>query len=225
MRIIQGCEEFHIEGCTAVSIGKFDGVHIGHQKLLKEILQKKEEGLLSCVFTFDPPPDVFFGKRQAKELSTREEKRILFEKLGVDILIEFPLNENTASMMPEDFVRDILTKQMHAKFVAAGTDLSFGRYGKGNSELLCCMQKECGFEVDIIDKVLFEGREVSSTFVREAVQKGDMELAEQLLGEAYPVFGEVISETDWAEPSACLRLIRCLRKTNCCHHLACIFQQ
>lgn len=192
MRIIHDCSEFHIEKRTAVAIGKFDGIHIGHQKLLTKILEKKKEGFLACVFTFDPPPDVLFGKRTQKELTTREEKRILFEKIGVDILIEFPLNKETAATLPEDFVKRILGEQMNTGFIAAGTDLSFGKNGAGNSDLLIKMQDECGFEVEIIDKVCKCGREISSTYVREAVAVGNMELAEELLGEPFTVYGEVL---------------------------------
>lgn len=192
MKIIQSKTEFYIEQPTAAAIGKFDGIHIGHQKLLSRILQKKQEGLLACVFTFDPPPDVFFGFRTEKELTTKEEKRLLFEKMGVDILIEFPLTAETAAMEPEMFVRQILAEQMHVRYVAAGTDLSFGKRGEGNSALLYQMQEECGFQTEIIDKVLWENREVSSTFVREAVARGNMELAEELLGEPYTVCGEIV---------------------------------
>ena len=175
-----------------MAIGKFDGIHIGHQKLLARILEKKQEGFMACVFTFDPPPDVLFGKRTQKELTTREEKRILFEKMGVDILIEFPLDKETAATLPEDFVKGILVEQMNTGFIAAGTDLSFGKNGAGNSELLIKMQAECGFEVEIIDKVCKDGREISSTYVREAVADGNMELAEELLGEPFTVYGEVL---------------------------------
>lgn len=192
MKIIELQEEFHIDERTAVSIGKFDGVHIGHEKLLKEILKKKEDGFLACVFTFDPPPDIFFGMREEKELSTKEEKRLLFERLGIDLLVEFPLNEKTAAMMPKEFIQKVLRDQLNAGFIAAGTDLSFGKFGKGNSQLLCNMKAECGYEVEIIDKVLWNGREVSSTFVRESVEQGNMVLAETLLGDAYPIFGEII---------------------------------
>ena len=192
MEIIQGCSKLHMTVPTAVAIGKFDGVHVGHRKLITRILQKKKEGLAACIFTFDPPPDVFFGKRPGKELTTREEKRMLFRKLGVDYLIEFPLQEDTAAIPPEDFVKSILAEQLHAGFVAAGTDLSFGKNGAGNRELLCNMQKECGFDVEIIEKVCNKGREVSSTYVREAVTAGNMELAEELLGEPFTVFGEVV---------------------------------
>ena len=192
MRIILDCSEFHIAERTAVAIGKFDGIHIGHQKLLARILEKKQDGFVACVFTFDPPPDVLFGKRTQKELTTREEKRMLFEKMGVDILIEFPLNKETAATLPEDFVKGILVEQMNTEFIAAGTDLAFGKNGAGNSELLIKMQAECGFEVEIIDKVCKDGREISSTYVREAVAEGNMELAEELLGEPFTVYGEVL---------------------------------
>lgn len=192
MRILKECTEFHIEEETAVAIGKFDGVHVGHRKLLSEILERKKEGLSACVFTFDPPPDVLFGKRLPMELTTREEKRILFERMGVDILIEFPLNLQTASIQPEQFVGEILSKQMKTRFIAAGNDLSFGRGGRGDSALLCRMQEECGFQVQIIEKICREGREVSSTYVREAVREGQMELARELLGSPYSVSGEIV---------------------------------
>lgn len=192
MRIIHDCNEFHIEERTAVAIGKFDGIHVGHQKLINKILEKKRDGLAACVFTFDPPPDVLFGKRLWKELTTREEKRILFEKMGVDILIEFPLNKDTAAMPPCDFIKDILANQMNTGFIAAGTDLSFGKNGEGGTGLLIEMQSEFGFEAEIIDKVLKDKRDISSTYVREAVEAGDMELAGELLSEPYAIYGEVL---------------------------------
>lgn len=192
MRIIEACTEFEIHEETAVAIGKFDGVHIGHQKLLQEILNKRKEGLFSCVFTFDPPPDAFFGKRQPVELTTREEKRRIFAKLGIDILIEFPLNKETAATTPEDFVKKILVEQMHTRFIAAGTDLSFGQGGRGNSVYLCAMQEIYGYKTKIIEKIRKNGREISSTYVREAVDQGKMELVRELLGEPYPVYGEIV---------------------------------
>lgn len=191
MQIIHDTTEFHIEEKTAVAIGKFDGIHRGHQKLLSCILKKKEEGMKAVVFTFHPSASVFFGQTVGGELTTREEKRSYFEKLGIDILIEFPLNIQTAATPPENFVREILVKKMNAGFIAAGNDLSFGCRGEGNSELLQHMSHALGFQIQIIDKVLCENREISSTYVREMVEQGDMQKVRELLGRYYSFEGQV----------------------------------
>ena len=161
MEIIAGTTDFYLEKDTAVAIGKFDGVHLGHRRLLEEILNKKKNGLAACVFTFDPTPAVLFGLSDGKELTTREEKRRLFERLGIDILIEFPLTKETAATEPERFVTEILAKQMNTRFVAAGEDLSFGKNGAGNAELLEKMAPQLGFCVRTIEKIEVDGIEVS----------------------------------------------------------------
>ncbi len=192
LKIIANTTDFFLEKETAVAIGKFDGLHRGHRKLLEEILVQKKEGLAACVFTFDPTPAVLFGYSDGKELTTREEKRRLFEKLGVDILIEFPLTKETAGIFPEKFVTDILVKRMKVKFIAAGTDLSFGSKGAGNAALLEKMSASLDFAVKTIDKVSLNGKEVSSTYVRKVVESGDMKLAGELLGMPYTVGGRVV---------------------------------
>lgn len=192
MRIITDTAHFSPERGTAVAIGKFDGIHVGHRRLLEEILKKKEEGLLSCVFTFDPAPAVLFGGSDGKELTTKEEKRVILEKMGIDILIEFPLTYESAAMPPEVFAREVLAKQLHARFIAAGTDLSFGAKGAGNGALLQRLGPELHFTIKIIDKVCVDGTQVSSTLVREYVESGDMVSAERLLGSPYVVSGEVV---------------------------------
>lgn len=192
MQIIQETTEFVIEGKSAVSIGKFDGIHLGHQKLLGNILEQREQGYKAVVFTFNPPPAMLFGNQDDRELMTREEKYRAFEKTGIDVLLEFPLTKETAAILPEDFVTDILVKKLHAKYIAAGTDVSFGAKGAGNYMLLQSLAKHLGYEVSIIDKVCFNGREVSSTYVREEVELGHMENAAELLGNPYGVSGEVV---------------------------------
>ncbi len=177
---------------TAAAIGKFDGIHIGHRRLLEEILSRKKDGLAACVFTFDPPPSRFFGSPDGRELTTREEKRLLFERMGVDILIEFPLDRVTAATPPVSFARDILAGQMNARFVAAGADLSFGAEGAGNAELLREMSTQLGFAFKTIDKVCLDGEEVSSTLVRAKVEQGEMGAVCKLLGMPYLVAGNVV---------------------------------
>lgn len=191
MEIITKTTDFYLREESAAAIGKFDGVHVGHRRLLEEILGQRKVGKKACVFTFDPPPSVFFGKTEEKELSTREEKRRLFAALGVDILIEFPLNRETAAMLPQTFVSEVLFGRMRAGFVAAGTDISFGAGGVGDAALLKRMAAESSVDVCIIEKVAVDGQEVSSTRVRKAVEEGDMQLTERLLGMPYPVIGTV----------------------------------
>lgn len=191
MEIISNTTEFYLEKETAVAIGKFDGIHIGHRRLLEEIMACKRKGMAACVFTFDPAPAVFFGQSDGRELTTKEEKRLLFERMNVDILIEFPLNAETAAIAPETFVTDLLAKQMNARLVAAGNDLSFGAGGRGNAELLRKMAPELGFQVRTIDKVCMDGQVVSSTLVRSRVESGELVQAEKMMGMPYMISGSV----------------------------------
>ncbi len=120
-----------------------------------------------------------------------EEKRAAFKKAGIDILIEFPLNKETAATEPERFVEEYLVGKLKAAFIAAGTDLSFGKKGAGDAALLKRMAESSGYRVELIEKVSVAGEEVSSTIVREAVEKGDMEKAQALLGVPYSINGIV----------------------------------
>lgn len=192
MRIISETIDFQVEQGTAVAIGKFDGVHMGHRKILAEILRQREDGLLAVVFTFAPSPEVFFGMSPSQELSTKEEKRKLFEELGIDILVEFPFNKETAAIRAEDFVTRILVDKLHTKFVAAGTDLSFGDHGRGNFALLDNLARQYGFETEMIDKVEREGKVISSTLIRKLIQKGEMEEAAACLGSPYSITGAIV---------------------------------
>jgi len=112
--------------------------------------------------------------------------------MGVDILIEYPLNEISASIEPEAFVKEVLKDKMNMSYLAAGYDLSFGHKGAGNAELLRKLAPELDFELKIIEKVCDEGREISSTFIREEVEKGAMSHVARLLGEPYMIIGQVV---------------------------------
>lgn len=191
MRIIHDTTEFQIERAAAVAIGKFDGLHRGHQKLLSHILGKKEKGLLSVVFTFHPSAAVFFGQSAGEELTTRQEKRKFFEKMGVDVLIEFPLNKETAATGPQEFVGRYLAGQMRTAYLAAGEDITFGYRGQGNRALLEKLSGVFGYEVKVIEKMREGSREISSTYVREEVEKGHMDMVKRLLGRYYSFEGTV----------------------------------
>jgi len=191
MEIICNTTEFQIEKQTAVAIGKFDGIHKGHRELLSHILRQKEQGLLAVVFTFHPSAAVFFGQSPGEEITTRQEKRKLFEEMGVDVLIEFPLNQETAATKPEEFVKRYLAGQMRTAYLAAGEDITFGRRGEGNRELLERLSEVFDYRLDIIEKMRDGSREISSTYVREEVEKGHMETVRRLLGRYYSFEGKV----------------------------------
>ncbi len=191
MEIIENTTEFHLNLPSAVALGKFDGVHLGHRKLLGQVLEQKKRGLQAVVFTFDTSAATFFGGDD-KELSTREEKRAAFSRLGIDVLIEFPLNRDTAATLPLDFLSRYLAGQMRTAYLCAGPDLSFGKGGAGNYALLAEYAQKFGYQVELIEKVRVKGEEVSSTRVREAVRAGRMQDAALMLGAPYSVSGRVV---------------------------------
>lgn len=191
MQIIEQTTEFVLPARSAVAIGKFDGIHLGHQKLIFQLLEQKRKGLLATIFTFDTSAAAFFGGEE-KELTTKSEKRAAFEEMGIDMLIEFPLNRETAATEPEEFVRRYLAEQMRAAYICAGPDLSFGKNGAGDYALLERYARQYGYHAELIEKIrLASGEEISSTAVRQAVRKGDMELVSGMLGKAYCVSGRV----------------------------------
>lgn len=191
--MIESTTTFQIEEPTAIAIGKFDGVHRGHGELLSNILKAKEQRLKAAIFTFDMSPEAFFKKIRYKELMTKEEKRAHFEQMGIDYLVEYPFNEESASIDPEQYVKDFLLHKMNGKLIVAGKDLSFGHKGAGDAALLQRLAEELSFEARIIGKICDEEREISSTYVREEVRKGNMEKVTRLLGKPYSISGVIRS--------------------------------
>ena len=191
MKIICNTLDFKINKDTAVAMGKFDGLHLGHREILDEVLEKKSMGLAACVLTFDPSPAVFFGLSDGKELTTKEEKRAMLEAMGVDILVEFPMTKESASMDPEQFIRQILVDSMNTKWIVAGKDVSFGKKGAGDEALLRSLSEELGYQVTTIDKLRIEDKEASSSYVRSLIEEGKMEEAHKFLGTPYKVAGTV----------------------------------
>ncbi len=192
MQIVKDINKLAVNRECAIAIGKFDGIHIGHQALLKKIIQKKEEGMEAVVFTFSPSPEEFFKGRILPAIDTIEEKRENFRKMGVDILIEYPLTKESASISPEDFMQEILYNCLHAGYVVSGKDLSFGNKGLGNAKMLTAFAQKHNFVYEMIDKICLDGMEVSSTAVRSSITDGNMELVLQMLGREYQIGGEVV---------------------------------
>ncbi len=184
MKIIKGTTEFQIQEETAISLGKFDGFHQGHQLLVDRVLQKKREGLKSLIFTFD------FGDRPV--LLLPEERRRMLGKRGVDYLLECPFVESISHMEAEKFVREILVRRLHVRYLTVGTDFRFGYQRRGDYRLLERLSAECGYQVEVVEKACYQGEEISSSRIRRELEQGHMELVNQLLGYAYSVTGEVL---------------------------------
>ena len=183
--------DFYIEEPTVVSLGKFDGIHRGHELLMECLFRQSRQGLKTVVFTFDVPPNRKVKGEEGKVLTTNTEKMRLFEKMGIDYLIECPFTPEVMYMEPEDFI-EMLVKKLHMKCLVAGTDFRFGHNRRGDYRLLSEKAGVYGYVSQIVDKVKEEGRDISSTFIREELAMGHIEKANGLLGYPYFIQGEVV---------------------------------
>ncbi len=183
MEYFHGTTQFTLSGPTAVTLGKFDGIHRGHQKLFNHILALKEQGLQSVCFALNAG--------DGAQLFTAKERLEAVEAFGFSCLIECPFVPEISGMSPEEFAREVLMKRLAAKVVAVGTDFRFGYQRAGDAYLLKSLGERCGFQTDILEKERYEGREISSTYVREALEDGQMELVRELLGRPFSVSGTV----------------------------------
>ena len=184
--------DFRFEN-TAVALGKFEGLHRGHQLLFDEIRKQKSNGLKSAVFTFDMPPrSALRGDRSYQQIYTKEERRILLEEMQLDILIEHPFTREFASQTPEEFIRDMLVHKAGAKVIVVGKDCRFGKKRSGDVDVLRALAPKYGYQLIVVDKLQMDHADVSSTRIRRHLEKGEMEEAEQLLGRPFTVVGEVV---------------------------------
>lgn len=189
---IENTTEFKTEADTAVTIGKFDGIHKGHAKILNEVLAHKTEGLLSAVFTFDTPPTSVFFKENQKVLTTNAEKRELFRTMGIDYLVEFPFYEKTAAISAEDFIEEFLVDSLHAKVIVVGSDCRFGHLGAGNAELLREYGERYGYQTIVVEKECYQGQEISSSRIRNELEHGSILDVNEMLLKPYTIYGEVV---------------------------------
>ena len=176
---------------TAVTLGKFDGIHIGHQRLLNCVKQFEEQGLETVVFSFLFPPSTLLSNTELSLIFTEEEKRIQLEEFGINTIISYPVTKETLKMEPEQFIRDILVKQLDAKVIVVGSDFHFGHNRSGDVHLLERFSSEYGYKLIIFEKVKFEDACVSSSRIRKELRAGNMQLVHQMMGQPYFVTGIV----------------------------------
>ncbi len=184
--------EFQIQN-SAVALGKFEGIHLGHQLLLNEIKKQKEKGLNSVVFTFDiPPKAVLHADMRYNQIYTKIERKRILEREGIDILVEHPFTKEFAALRPEEFIRNVLIREMDVKAVVVGSDFHFGKKRSGNVETLRAAAEAYGFQLIVINKVQQKSGDISSTRIRKLIEYGMMEEAAVLLGRNFSIYGEVI---------------------------------
>lgn len=175
---------------NVVALGMFDGVHVGHQALLSRCREAAiAKGLRAAVYTFSTHPQAIFSVAPGM-LSTPGEKAYLMQQAGMDAVIMPPFTREIASMQPVEFIQD-LRARIPFEHVVVGYNYTFSKNRSGDVELLTQLGREMGFEVDIVQPVQMEGEPISSTRVREALAKGDDQLAAKLLERFYSVAGRV----------------------------------
>ncbi len=196
MRIVEDVTSFEEElPALVLTIGSFDGVHLGHQRILQALIEDaRERQGLAAVMTLRPHPREFFAPRNAPNiLSDDLQKQALLEQMGVDILFYLPFTAEIAHMDRQDFLKEILLGRCCARKLIVGHDFAFGRGAEGNYEFLKEQTHRLNFEVREIPPLIIQGERVSSTLIREAILQGELDKTETFLGRRYAIAGEVIS--------------------------------
>lgn len=194
LKLFHSINDFQSTKKTILTLGTFDGVHIGHKKILERITQNTENGKYeSLVLTFFPHPRmVLQEKSEIKLLNTITEKSKLLEATGIENLVIHPFNESFSRLTAEEFVHSILVDQFHIQKIIIGHDHRFGRNRTANIDDLIAFGHEYGFEVEQISAQEIQDVSVSSTKIRKALNEGNMSLANDYLGYNYFLSGEVV---------------------------------
>ncbi len=191
MEYIYGKSEFRFHN-TCVTLGKFDGLHRGHQLLLSYLSKYEALGYTSVMFTFDYHPGNLFSDREIKLIYTEEEKKALLLAHGPKVLISYPFTRESASMEPEEFIEKVLIAQLDAKVIVVGNDYRFGSKRRGDITMLKEYASIYGYELIVCDKLMLDGEAISSTRIRDELKQGHIEYVNEMLGHPYTIMGEVV---------------------------------
>ena len=180
-------------GATAVTIGKFDCLHLGHQSLFSNLLEAAAtKSLVPTVVTFDKHPDHLLRPDRAKRpIIGKNQKHSIIAESGAEVLLELEFNQDLASKTPEEFVKEILVDTLHAEVVMVGEGFRFGTQGSGDTNTLRILGENYGFAVSEIKPIKVAGEVVSTTRVRDLLDKGDVAAVAKLLGRVHVAVGVV----------------------------------
>ena len=182
---------------SVLAIGNFDGIHLGHQAILRSTVERaKALNAVSTALTFDPSPRKVLRPESAPaRLSTNAQRMDWFNALGLEAAVVLPFTLDLASLSPENFVEQILIRDLRVKAVLVGEDFRFGHKQAGDVKTLSALGAKLGFDVVVIPPVVYRGEVVSSTIIRREVAAGDVSHAARLLGRPFALTGEVVSGT------------------------------
>jgi riboflavin kinase/FMN adenylyltransferase len=177
-----------------LAIGNFDGVHRGHQQMLKVLVERaKTHRVPAVVFTFDPPPvELLRPEAVPPRLTTLRTKAELLERQGVDFLIAYPTNRELLNLGPEEFFEQIVIKQLAARGMVEGPNFYFGKHRQGDVKLLAQFCRAKGLDLDIIEPEVAGEEWISSSTIRGLIAEGELSRAVQMLGHPYRIEGLVI---------------------------------
>ena len=180
-----------------LTIGNFDGVHLGHQHIIDNLIKiSKENNYQSCLLSFLPHPRRFFGNLNENfNIVSDEYKKKILNKLGLNIYIDFEFNSSLAALSPESFIKKILCEKLNIKSIIVGEDFKYGKDRKGDLELLKSKSTELLYDLKIIKSVLDKNnnQKYSSSIIRENLKKGKLELVNEALGRNWSMTGKVIA--------------------------------
>ncbi|NBG87616.1 bifunctional riboflavin kinase/FAD synthetase [Isachenkonia alkalipeptolytica] len=193
MNILKLDKSYQSQAYRGIALGNFDGVHLGHQQLLKAVRRESQKReLCPSVYTFLNHPRRHQGEATLKEITSLQKKAELFAAEGIKELILSPFNDEIKNMEPEVFITEVLVKQLKSKLIVVGFDYRFGKKARGNPEMLKTLGKIHGFEVCTIHPYNFEEEKISSSKIRGLIEKGEVAVMEKYLGRYYAIRGPVI---------------------------------
>ena len=191
MEYIYGLKSFEIDRPSAVMIGKFDGFHLGHQRLLKKLTQLSEsEGIASIVIAFDMVPLLQEKGLLTGVLMERSEKRA-YLKDRVDYFVDCPFDASISEVQAEDFIRDELVKKLHVRHIVVGADFRFGKDRRGDIRMLTDMENECGYKLHVVPDVYRGEEKISSHLIKDDLVEGRFQDVNEQLGHPWQIFGRV----------------------------------
>ncbi len=195
MKLIKQLENYSAKKPLVLSLGMFDGVHLGHQSIIHHLKEKSQEipNSETAILTFWPHPRLVINPNDDLQLlNTIDEKAHLLEKFGIDHLILKTFDKEFRNLSGEEFVRKILVEKLNVKYLVIGHDHVFGKNKSGNFELLKTLGSELDYEVEQMDAVNIHNHNISSTKIRKALSESSISEANEMLGYPYSISGTVI---------------------------------